>query len=157
MLKSHERFHSANGKRLILVADDEFINREILRSILQDDYELIFAENGREVLELAYQHKDALSLILMDIMMPIMNGLDALRAAKADPELANIPIIVITSDQEAEVDSLMLGAIDFIPKPYPQREIVLARIRRIVELSEDRDTLRWTERDHLTNLYNRDF
>ena len=51
MLKSHEKFHSENGKRLLLIADDEFINREILREILQNDYELLFAENGEETLE----------------------------------------------------------------------------------------------------------
>ena len=87
MLKSHERFHSKNGKRLLLVADDEYINREILRNILQDEYELIFAENGQEVLDRAREHKDALSLIVMDLMMPVMSGMDALKAAKADPEL----------------------------------------------------------------------
>ena len=63
----------------------------------------------------------------------------------------------MTADQEAEVASLKLGAIDFIPKPYPQREVILARVLRTIELSEDRDILQFTERDPLTGLYNREF
>ena len=157
MLKSHERFHSKNGKRLLLIADDEMINREMLRNILEEEYELIFAENGQEALDQARRYKDALSLILMDIMMPVMSGMDALKAAKADNGLANIPIIVITSDQGAEVESLMLGAIDFIPKPYPQPGVIIARVRRTIELSEDRLIINSTERDELTGLYNREY
>ena len=157
MLKSHERFHSANGKRLILVADDEFINREIMRSILQDDYELIFAENGEVALQKIRENKDMLALILLDLMMPVMSGFDVLKEVKADPGIQQIPIIVITSDQEAEVESLTIGAIDFIPKPYPQAGVILARIRRTIELSEDRQIINSTERDPLTSLYNREY
>ncbi|MBQ1450922.1 MAG: response regulator, partial [Eggerthellaceae bacterium] len=77
MLKSHEKFHSENGKRLLLIADDEFINREILRETLQNDYELLFAENGEETLEVARRSKGVLSLIILDLKMPVMSGTDA--------------------------------------------------------------------------------
>ena len=157
MLKSHAKFHSANGKRLILVADDEFINREILRSILEEEYELIFAEDGRQTLEMMRQYKESLSLVLLDIMMPVMSGMDVLREAKVDPEISQIPIIVVTSDQDAEVESLTIGAIDFIPKPYPQVGVILARVLRTIELSEDRQIISSTERDELTGLYNREY
>ena len=90
MLKTHERFHSANGKRLILVADDELINREILRSILQDDYELIFAENGQVALEKIRENRETLSLVLLDLMMPVLSGIEVLKQAKVDPETANV-------------------------------------------------------------------
>jgi diguanylate cyclase (GGDEF)-like protein len=63
----------------------------------------------------------------------------------------------MTSDNEAEVECLKLGAIDFIPKPYPASKVILARILRTIELSEDRETLRLTERDQLTGLYNKEF
>ena len=76
-----------------------------------------------------------------------MKGLDLLREIKKDMDLSRIPVIVLTSDTESEVDSLLSGASDFIPKPYPRQEIVLARIRRSIELSENRDLIRWTERD----------
>jgi diguanylate cyclase (GGDEF)-like protein len=64
---------------------------------------------------------------------------------------------VLTSDTESEVESLNTGASDFISKPYPRHEVIMARIRRSIELSENRDLIRWTERDHLTGLFNRDY
>ncbi|MBQ3880373.1 MAG: EAL domain-containing protein, partial [Oscillospiraceae bacterium] len=76
---------------------------------------------------------------------------------KRDPKIQHIPVIVMTADQSAEVESLRLGAIDFIPKPYPQREVILARVKRTIELSEDRDIIQSTERDSLTRLYTREF
>lgn len=157
MLKSHERFHSTNGKRKILIADDEFINRELLRAVLQDSYELLFAENGKEALDIARAHKDTLSLILLDLIMPVMSGLEMLRRAKADPDISHIPVIVISADQDAEVETLTIGAIDFIPKPYPKAGVIHARILRTIELSEDRQIINSTERDALTGLFNREF
>ena len=157
MLKSHEKFHSANGKRLVLVADDEFINRELLSLTLQDSYEVIFASNGREALEKIRANRDTLSLVLLDLMMPEMSGSELLKVVKEDPELKHVPIIVLTGDQEAEVESLGNGASDFIPKPYPKAEVILARVLRTIELSEDRQIIMSTERDPLTGLYNREY
>ena len=157
MLKSHERFHSVNGKRLILIADDEFVNRELMKTVLQGSYELIFATNGQEALDQARKHKDTLSLVLLDLMMPVLSGMEMLKIAKADPEISRIPIIVISADQNSEVESLTVGASDFIPKPYPQPSVILARVFRTIELSEDRDIISSTERDDLTGLYNREY
>lgn len=156
-MKNHLKFHSTNGKRRILIADDEMINREILGAILQDTYETIFACDGSEALSLIRANKDTLSLVLLDILMPGMTGLEVLKATKADSETARIPIIVVTSEQKSEVESLQLGAIDFIPKPYPDAGVIHARIQRTIELSEDRDIIQSTERDALTGLYNREF
>ena len=157
MLKSHEKFHSANGRRLILIVDDEMINRELLGAVLSTDYELIFAGNGREALEKIRENKDLLSLVLLDLLMPEMSGTEVLRILREDKELQKIPVIVLTADQNAEIESLDLGAIDFLPKPYPQAGVILARARRTIELSEDRDIIQSTERDPLTGLYNREY
>ncbi|MGI6221467.1 MAG: EAL domain-containing protein [Coriobacteriales bacterium] len=159
MLKSHENFHSRYGKRLVLVADDEFVNRELLRTVLQDEYELLFAENGREALDAIAEHKETLSLVLLDLLMPVMSGMDVLREVRgsSDPDISRVPIIVVTSDQAAEIESLTQGASDFIPKPYPQPGVVKARINRTIELSEDRQIISSTERDDLTGLYNREY
>ncbi len=157
MFKSHEKFHSTNGKRLILVADDEEINRALLGSVLEKDYEVIFAADGQETLEQIQAHRDILSLVLLDLKMPLIPGLEVLRRIKEDPGLQSIPVIVVTSDQTAEIESLSLGAIDFIPKPYPQAGVILARALRTIELSEDRDIISYTERDPLTGLYNREY
>ena len=157
MLKSHEKFHSANGKRLILVADDEFVNREILGYILGEEYEVLYAEDGQTALALMRANSDTLSLVLLDLIMPRMGGLDVLRQKKEEPEIQQIPVIVATSDQDAEIECLKLGAIDFLSKPYPQAGVILARIQRTIELIEDRQTISSTERDPLTGLYNREF
>ena len=157
MLKSHEKFYSTNGKRQILVADDEFINRELLNEMLQDEYEILFAQDGAETMEMLRQHASTLSLVLLDILMPVMSGLDVLKAVKEDESLSRIPIIVTTAEKETEIESLKLGAIDFIPKPYPAVGVIKARIIRTIELSEDRDIIQSTERDELTKLYNKEY
>jgi len=157
MLKSHEKFHSANGKRQILVADDEMINREILGEILKNDYDVLFASDGQETLDMIRTHSSTLSLVLLDIMMPVLTGLDILKAMKADAMLSRIPVIVMTSEKDTEVESLRLGAIDFIPKPYPDINVIHARVLRTIELFEDRDIIQSTERDTLTGLYNREY
>ena len=157
MLKSHEKFHSLNGRRQVLIVDDEMINRELLGAVLMEDYEVLYAENGMEALEKIRTLKDTLSLVMLDLLMPRLSGTEVLMTLKADPELQKIPVIVLTADQNAEVDSLNRGAIDFIPKPYPDRDVILARVRRTIELSEDRDIIQSTERDPLTGLYNREF
>ncbi len=157
MPETHLKFHSSNGKRRILVIEDELINREILGFMLQDAYELLFAETGRQAMELLETDCRTLSLVLLDLNLPDMKGIDILHVIKGNARTALLPVIVMTADQNAEVECLSLGATDFISKPYPKQEIVLARIRRTIELFEDRDILRWTERDQLTGLYNREF
>ncbi|MBQ8995140.1 MAG: EAL domain-containing protein, partial [Oscillospiraceae bacterium] len=157
MLKTHEKFHSTNGKRQILIVDDELINRELLNLVLQDDFETLFATDGRSAIEMVRKNKDTLSLIFLDLLMPGMHGLDVIKILKNDQDLKDIPLIVMTADQEAEVTSLQLGASDFIPKPYPKKEVIITRVVRAIELSEDRDIIQSTERDHLTGLYNREY
>ena len=157
MPERHLTFHSSNGKRRVLVVEDETINQQILSLILSDTYEVVLAGTGAEALEDVAENYEVLSLVLLDLNLPDMHGLEVLRHLKADGRYARLPVIVMTADKEAEVESLSLGAIDFIPKPYPQPKVVLARVLRTIELSEDRDIIRWTERDQLTGLYNREY
>ena len=157
MLRSHEILHPANDKRQILIADDEPLNRELLELILGQDYELLFAGDGEETLALIRRRRETLSMVLLDLMMPGMNGLELLRIKRDEPDIQQIPVIVVTADQKAEVESLTLGAIDFISKPYPPADVVLARVRRTIELYEDRQIIQYTERDALTGLYTREY
>ncbi len=146
-----------NRKRQILIVEDEFINREILKANLEQDYEILSAGTGTEAMDAVRSNSETLSLILLDLNLPDFSGMDVLRRMKADPDMSRIPVIVLTSEREAEVESLNSGASDFIPKPYPMHEVILARVRRTIELSENRDLIRGTERDQLTGLYNRDY
>ena len=144
-------------RRRILVIEDEKINRMILGNILRETYDVVFAETGAQALEILNGQFRTLSLVLLDLNLPDMYGVDILRRIKADAVTAVLPFIVMTADQDAEVQCLNFGATDFIAKPYPKPEVVLARILRTIELFEGRDILRWTERDHLTGLYNPEF
>ena len=141
----------------ILVVDDYEINRDALGVILQDEYEVIYAENGKEALEQMYAHAGELSVVLLDLMMPVMDGFEVMRRAGQDELLRKIPIIVLTADKDAELQALQLGAADFIPKPFSVSEIILARVSRIIELCEGRELISVAEHDQLTMLYSRNF
>ena len=158
MLKSHEKyFASTDGKRQILVVDDEQINREILGFMLQDEYNVLYAADGEEALEMIRSHVHTLSLVLLDLMMPKLDGFHLMDILRSDDELKQIPYIGLTSEKSAEVNSLKNGASDFIAKPFDQPEVIQARIQRTIELAEDKDIIQSTERDPLTSLFNREF
>ena len=144
-------------EQLVLVVDDQEINRDILGSILEDKYRLIYAENGQEAMELIREHTQELALILLDLMMPVMNGFEVLEQVKGDEELKRIPVIVLTADQSAELQALQMGAADFITKPVEIHEIVQTRVDRIIELSDGRQLISAAEHDKLTMLYHRNF
>ena len=144
-------------RRHLLIVDDSEINREIMGSMLEDKFEILYAGDGEEALEVMKEHKDEIALVLLDLSMPIMDGRGVLKAMQMDDELKLIPVIVLTADQDAEVECLKLGAMDFIPKPYPAWEIVRTRIEKCIELAENRTIIQTTERDALTKLFNIDY
>ena len=143
--------------QMILVVDDQEINRDLLCDILEENYELIYAENGKEALEQMQANIDELSIVLLDLRMPVMNGMEVLEIVRNDEQLRRIPIIVLTADKNAELQALQMGASDFITKPFDMREVIQARVSRIIELSEGRQLISAAEHDELTMLYNRNF
>ncbi len=148
---------TADRKHLILIVDDEPVNREILRMILEEEYEPLTAADGETALSIIRENSEKLSLVLLDLLMPGMHGLEVLQKLQEDPAVKHIPVIVLTADQQAEVESLRAGAVDFLSKPYPDREVILARVRRTIEMTEDRELIEFTERDRLTGLLNREY
>ena len=143
--------------KLVLVVDDFEINRDALGVILEDEYEVLYAENGREALEQMQAHAEELSLVLLDLLMPVMNGFEVMEHVRRDEQLRAIPIIVLTAEKSAELRALQLGAADFITKPFDMPEVILARVGRIIELSEGRQLISAAEHDRLTMLYSRNF
>ena len=143
--------------RQVLVVDDYEINRDALEVILEDDYEVLLAENGKEALEAMRENAETLSLVLLDLMMPVMTGFEVLERVRTDEDLRHIPIIVLTAEKSAELQALQLGAADFITKPFDVHEVILARVGRIIELSEGRRLISAAEHDKLTMLYSRNF
>ena len=148
---------AAMRKRQILIVEDEFVNREILKAYLEPEYEVLCAETGEEAREKIRAGFDIISLILLDLNLPDLHGMDILRWIREDTHFSKIPVIVMTSDKESEVESLTIGAVDFITKPYPMPKVIQARVRRIIELNETRDLIRETSRDSLTGLFNREY
>ena len=91
------------ANKTILVVEDNEINRLMLSELLSLEYTVLEAENGQQALDVLEKRKDEISLILLDITMPVMDGYTFLSIAKADPALASIPVIVTTqSDSEAD-------------------------------------------------------
>ena len=152
-----EAKHEQDFRRTILVVDDEPVNLRLLGNILKDEYDIAYAETGEEALLEIRNQKDFLSLVLLDMHMPGGNGYMVLDELKNNDELRNIPVIVLTSDNSAEVESLRRGAIDFLNKPYDRPEVIRARVRRAIELSIDRNIIDATGKDSLTGLLTKDY
>lgn len=144
-------------KRTVLVIDDEATNREILGAILESEYKVVYANNGKEALEKIRTYGNLLSLVLLDLLMPEVSGFDVLKTMKNEGLLAELPVIVLTSEKSAEIESLKQGAADFLTKPYDLPEVILARVRHSIELFENSKIIRATEFDKLTGLYTPDF
>jgi len=143
--------------QLVLVVDDQEINRDALGVILEDQYDVVYAENGQEALQVMRERLDDLSIVLLDLMMPVMNGFQVMEAVRSDEQLRQIPIIVLTAEKSAELKALQMGAADFITKPFDTHEVILARVGRIIELNEGKKLISAAEHDPLTMLYSRSF
>lgn len=114
-------------KREILIVDDNLLDREMLIAMLKDDYRVLQAENGVVALDLL--KKNNVDLILLDVVMPVMDGYTFLDKIRHDDELSSIPVIVLTPDsgEKVEVSALAHGATDFITQPY-RPQIIRHRI-----------------------------
>ena len=145
-------------QRIILTAEDNEINRAILREILTPEYDVLEAENGKEALDILAVNADKVSLILLDVMMPVMDGYTFLDHLKNDQRLSLIPVIVMTqSDAEAdEIAALSHGATDFVPKPY-RPEVILHRVKSIINLRETAAMINELQYDRLTGVYNHEY
>ena len=143
--------------QLVLIVDDQEINRDVLGMILEDYYDLIYACDGQEAIQKIEEYQDKLSLIMLDLMMPVMDGFQVLSYVHESESLWRIPIIVLTAEKDAELRALQMGAADFITKPFDMHEVIRARVSRIIELSEGRRLISAAEHDKLTMLYNRNF
>lgn len=142
-------------KQTVLIVDDSPVNIKVLYEILGSEHDVIFAGDGNDALELSVSESP--DLILLDIIMPGIDGYEVCRRLKSDPRTRAIPVIFITSmEQEAdETKGLSLGAIDYITKPISPA-IVKARVRNHLELKRYRDFLEGLSMmDGLTGIANR--
>ena len=140
--------------RKILIIEDNEMNREILSDILSEEYEVLEAENGAEGLALLEQNHRDLSVILLDLQMPVMDGFEFLSRVKDDALLSAVPVIVMTADENADTEArcMELGAVEFLEKPY-NPVIIYGRIRNMVHMREAAAEIEAIEYDELTGLY----
>ena len=139
----------------VLVADDDAVNREVLGELLKPEYTVLLAKNGAQTLERAARHQP--DLILLDVMMPDMDGYEVLRRLRADPQLEHIAVIFISGldRPEDEASGLKMGASDYITKPFNQT-VVMARVALHLQVVRQRRMLeRLANIDGLTELANR--
>ncbi|MDW7672533.1 MAG: diguanylate cyclase [Bacillota bacterium] len=144
------------GKQTVLIVDDSAINVHILEKLLEDEVDVKAATDGRTALEIAFSDHPP-DLILLDVMMPDVDGYTVCRMLKGAPETRDIPIIFVTALNldEDEAKGLEMGAIDYIIKPY-NAAIVKARVRNHLELKRYRDLLKNASHvDGLTGIANR--
>ena len=144
-------------KQILIVEDSEF-NRDMLRGILSDDYDILEAENGAVALEVLYKNIDTITLILLDVVMPVMDGYEFLSKMKADKNISFVPVIVMTQrdKEKEEIKSLSLGANDFIPKPY-KPPVIKHRIANLIKLRESAMMINQFKYDRLTGLYSKEY
>jgi len=140
--------------KTILVVDDTVSNLDILDELL-DQYDVIDAINGKDALEIVKEEK--VDLILLDIMMPEMDGFEVCQKLKDDSQTQNIPIIFITAktDEESIEKAYEIGGADYVTKPFRPKEL-LARVKKELQIQDMMDELKLLASvDPMTKLYNR--
>ncbi|MCK5687552.1 response regulator, partial [bacterium] len=138
----------------ILIVDDTKDNINILLSLL-DDFDLLVALNGKKALSLIQKHD--VDLILLDIMMPDMDGYEVCQKLKSQEETKDIPILFITAktDEKSIEKAFESGGMDFVTKPFKPKEL-LARVKIQLELRKTLKALEFAAtRDSMTGIYNR--
>ena len=136
----------------VLIVDDEPANISLLNEVLKTDYRIMVAKDGKRALLVA-QSNPPPDLILLDIVMPELDGYEVLKRLKADEDTKKIPIIFVTSKDkdEDETKGLEMGAVDYIHKPF-NPAVVKARVKAHLELKQNRDFLEWMLKEKTEEL-----
>lgn len=144
-----------SAKQTILIVDDIQFNRQFLKNVLQDEYNVICADSGKMAIEIVMSQP--IDLVLLDIIMPTMDGYEICRWIKTNPGTKDIPVIFVSikEDPEDQTTGFSLGAIDYITK-NTDASIIKARVKNHLELKKQRDMLiQESINDFLTGIPNR--
>lgn len=136
----------------LLIADDIEINRSILAETFKDEYNIIEASNGVEAIN-ALKNNDKIVAVLLDLVMPEMNGIDVLKEMNKTGDIFRIPVFIITAsdNDEAFIDAYHLGAVDVIAKPF-MIHFLKCRVANIIELYRHRNNLESIVAEQLARL-----
>lgn len=142
-------------KKVILVVDDKAVNRQILRRLLADEYEIIEAGDGEETLRIL-NSRDDIAAVLLDMVMPVMDGYEVLEHMRSFSNMSKLPVLAVSKgDDGTEIKALSLGAWDYVGKPYKPM-VIKQRLKNIIQLHEAREALNVVEHDTLTGLLNKE-
>ncbi len=144
-------------RKHILVVDDVALNLKCAEAVLRDKYSLSTALSGKEALEIL--RKETPDLILLDVIMPEMDGYETFASIREMPGMEEVPIIFLTADVGvgSEVMGLQMGAMDYIHKPFDPN-IMLSRVKRVLEIEDIKKQLEASaKKDGLTGLWNRNY
>ncbi len=122
-----------NRSLKILAVDDDMINLKLLKSMLKKSArvsDVIEAKNGADAIAIL-KTQDDIDIILLDIIMPVMGGIEMLRVVRADETLHNLPIIVLTTDETKKAEALECGANGFLMKPIRERDVI-SQIEKLI-------------------------
>lgn len=130
-------------RKKILVVDDEALNRDILKQIFEDAYDIIMAKNGEEALEQFHLYREELAAVLLDLVMPKKNGYQVLQSLYNEGDTERIPVVLITANTDIRValSCYAIGAADIINKPFVSG-IIRRRVTNLVEMYESREQLK---------------
>lgn len=119
----------------ILVVDDKGMNRFMLGGMFRDNFEILEAANGLEAIEVLEKEQDELAVVLLDIIMPVMDGFGVLEHMKKNPKLKKIPVVIVTDDssEATSVKTFEYNVADMVIKPFEPR-IIRRRVQNIIEL-----------------------
>ena len=148
VLTAQETADREHAKHQILIVDDSAMNRLILNEILGEDYRILEAVDGQECLDMMHEHLGEISLVLLDINMPVMDGFEVLQAMNRSHSIEDVPVIMISSEDSE--DSIRrayeLGASDYISRPFDAKVVyrrvlntikLYAKQRRLVQMVSD--------------------
>lgn len=143
-------------KRIAIIADDVEMNRSLLRDILEEQYTLLEAGDGEQVLQLIREQGDRVTFLLLDLMMPKLDGFAVLERLRGDQGLDRFPILIVSAETDVATEEkcLQLGVTDFIHKPFVP-SLVQHRVRNAVTLYAARDGLRKTVEEKTEELRRR--
>ncbi len=140
-------------QRTILIVEDEEINQLLLTQILSG-YETLHAYDGMQALDMIRDHASELSMIILDLVIPGMDGLEVLRRVKAGEKTRDIPVVIMSAQDDKEGDTLELGAMDFLRKPYADPRVIRAKVANIIKFSESVKIVNAETHDEITGLLN---
>ena len=139
-------------KEKILIVDDMCLNRQLLVRILQNDYDILEADSGSSAIDIVHNHEKELSAILLDLIMPEMDGFQVLEILGKENILDSIPVLIISGENTPETEErcFELGIADFIGKPY-HKNLVKKRLKNVIDYYDYKNELEHKVNDQ-TNI-----